>query len=52
MVLYSPKTETLFNRGDNFEVTDKFRKPEFGLVKDWTFYERVGCGHAHRPASL
>lgn len=41
MVLYNPKTETLFNRGDNFKVTREFRKPEFGLVKDWKFYEKV-----------
>ena len=41
MVTYNPKTETLYNRGDDFKVTDKFRKPEFGLIKDWTFYEKV-----------
>lgn len=36
-----PKIETLFTRGEDFNVTDIVRLPEFGLIKNWYFTEKV-----------
>jgi hypothetical protein len=36
-----PKIETLYNRNEEFKVTNEFRCPEFALVKSWLFTEKI-----------
>jgi len=35
------KIETLFNRDENFKVTDKIRLPEFENIKNWLITEKI-----------
>ena len=35
------KIETLFNRDENFKVTDKIRLPEFENIKKWLITEKI-----------
>ena len=36
-----PKIETLFERDENFKVTNKIRLPEFENIKDWLITEKI-----------
>lgn len=36
-----PKIETIFERDDNFKVTDKIRLPEFENIKNWLITEKI-----------
>ena len=36
-----PKIETLFNRDENFKVTDEIRLPEFENIKEWLITEKI-----------
>lgn len=36
-----PKIETLYNRNDNFKVTNELRLLEFGLIKRWLVTEKI-----------
>lgn len=35
MILYNPKTPTLFRRGDDFKVTDVLTDERFALLNEW-----------------
>ena len=35
------KIETLFNRDENFKVTDEIRLPEFENIKEWLITEKI-----------
>ena len=36
-----PKTESLFKRDENFNVTDEIRLPEFENIKNWLITEKI-----------
>lgn len=36
-----PKIETLFNRDENFKVTDQLRHPVYADIKQWHFTEKI-----------
>jgi hypothetical protein len=40
-VNFYPKIDTLYKRGEDFKVTDEFRRPEFAYVNEWLWMEKL-----------